>query len=108
MLPGEPDYEYSVPQGDSTKAHFVLSNAGFEQTLKDDKFWAYVRTRPPGEWIKGWPVPTSEQVENAFVTFQRMGYLVRRSANQVIELVDSVHDGYSVAPKSEGSRHSAV
>jgi hypothetical protein len=94
VLPGEPDYQYSVPLGDSSKAHFVLCNAGFESTLKKDDFWAYVRTRPPGEWIKGWPVPATEEVENAFATFQSMGYLARKSGDQVIELVDSMHDGY--------------
>lgn len=105
--PGEPDYQYSVPLGDSTKAHFVLCNAGFESTLKKAGFWAYVRTRPPDGWIKGWGVPSIEQVENAFATFRSMGYLARKSGDQVIELVDSMHDGYPyrVPPKPENPRH---
>jgi hypothetical protein len=108
VLPGEPDYQYSVPLGDSSKTHFVLCNAGFESTLKKDGFWAYVRTRPPGEWIKGWPVPAIEEVENAFATFQSMGYLARKSGDQVIELVDSIYNGYPyrVPPKPENLRHS--
>jgi hypothetical protein len=36
VLPGEPDYQYSVPLGDSTQAHLVLINAGFVYTMKDD------------------------------------------------------------------------
>lgn len=89
------------------KAHFVLCNAGFEGTLKKAGFWAYVRTRPPGGWIKGWGVPSIEQVENAFATFRSMGYLARKSADQMIELVDSMHDGYPyrVPPKPENPRH---
>src|SRR5271169_5905580 len=44
VLPGEPDYQYSVPLGDSAKAHFALCNAGFESKLKETGLWAYVRT----------------------------------------------------------------
>jgi hypothetical protein len=103
VLPAEPDYQYSVPLEDSTKAHFVLCNDGFEHTLKEPGFWAYVRTRQPGYWISGWPVPTREDVENACKTLQKMGYLARMSGDQVTELVDSVHDGYPyrVAPNPE-------
>lgn len=94
ILPGEPDYQYTVPLGDSTKAHFVLCNAGFENTLKEPGHCAYVRIRQPGQRISGWPVPTPEDVENAYKTFQSMGYLARVSGGEVTELVDSVHQGY--------------
>jgi hypothetical protein len=103
VLPGEPGYQYSVPLGDSTKAHFILCNAGFEYTLKENGFWAYVRTRQPGYWISGFPVPTREDVDNARKTLQSMGYLATMSGDQVMELVDSVHDGYPyrIAPEPQ-------
>jgi hypothetical protein len=102
VLPGEPDYQYSVPLGDSTQAHLVLINAGFVYTMKDDGVGGYVRTRAPGEWIKGVPVPTTEQVETAVATFQSMGFLMRGSANKM-ELVDSIHE--EVVPTAESERH---
>lgn len=97
VLPGEADYEYTVPLGSSTKAHFMLCNAGFESTLKENGFWAYMRTREPGHWISGHPVPTREDFESACETLQSMGYSIRRSADEVREIVDSIHDGYPYA-----------
>lgn len=34
ILPGEPDYQYTVPLGDSTKAHFVTLQRGFREYAK--------------------------------------------------------------------------